>query len=66
MSKISFISFCIEYYAEHIGESGDKVYKKFQESGLLDLLNQDYSDLHGMSFEYLMQFIDKYFEGEKK
>lgn len=66
MSKISFLSFCVEYYAEHIGKSGNEVYKMFEESGLIDLLNQDYEDLHGMSFEYLMQFFDQYFKGEKK
>ena len=45
MSKISFLSFCVEYYAEHIGKSGNEVYKMFEESGLIDLLNQDYEDL---------------------
>lgn len=64
MSKISFISFCIEYYAQHISKSGDEVYKLFKDSGLIDLLNDEYDDLHGMGFEYLMQYIDEYFKGE--
>lgn len=63
MSKISFISFCVEYYSDHIGISSDEVYKLFKNSGLIDLLNEDYDDLHGMGFEYLMQFIDEFFEG---
>jgi len=66
MSKLSFVSFCIEYYAEHIEKSSDEVYNLFKKSGLIDLLNEDYEDLHGMGFEYLMQFIDEYFEGEEK
>ncbi len=64
MSKISFISFCVEYYAEHTKRPSDEVYKKFKETGLIDLLYEDYDDLHGMSFEYLMQFIDEYFKAE--
>lgn len=66
MSKLSFISFCIEYYAEHIGKSSDAVYLMFKKSGLIDLLDEDYDDLHGMGFEYLMQFIDEYFKGEQQ
>jgi hypothetical protein len=32
-------------------------------SGLLELLDTDYEDLHGMSMEYLMQLFDEYLEG---
>lgn len=63
MSKISFISFCVEYYADHIGKSSVEVYKIFQNEKLLDLLESDYEDLHGMSMEYLMQMFDDYLEG---
>ena len=51
MSKLSFISFCIEHYAQHTHKSSDEV---------LDLLKDDYDDLHGMSMEYMMQMIDEY------
>lgn len=63
MSKISFVSFCVEYYAEHIGKPSVEVYKIFQNEKLLDLLENDYEDLHGMSMEYLMQMFDDYLEG---
>lgn len=63
MSEISFISFCIEYYAEHIGKSSADVYKIFKDEKLLDLLESDYEDLHGMGMEYLMQMFDNYLEG---
>lgn len=66
MSKLSFISFCVEYYSEHIGKPSNEVYNLFKKSGLIELLNEDYEDLHGMSFEYLMQFIDEYLKGEEK
>ena len=60
MSKLSFISFCIEYYAEHIGKTGSEVYSLFKSKGVLTMLENDYEDLHGMGMEYLMQFIDSY------
>ena len=66
MSKISFISFCVEYYAEHIGKSGAEVYEIFKNEKLLELLESDYEDLHGMGMKYLMQMFDDYLRGEMK
>lgn len=60
MSKISFISFCIEYYSQHINRSSDEVYALFKDEKVIDFLENDYDDLHGMSMEYLMQMIDDY------
>ena len=60
MSKLSFISFCVEHYAQHIHKSNDEVYKLFKTEKVLDLLKDDYDDLHGMSMEYMMQMIDEY------
>ncbi|MDR3130510.1 MAG: DUF3791 domain-containing protein [Treponema sp.] len=65
MSQLSFLTFCIELYAEHKNLDSPEVYQKFVKTGLLDLLKTDYNDLHGMSFEYLNQFFDEYLEGEK-
>lgn len=65
MSRLSFKTFCIEFYSGHIGRKSDEVYRLFAESGLLDLLDSDYEDLHGMSMEYLMQFFDDYLGVEK-
>lgn len=56
-------SVCIEYYAAHIGRPSNEVYALFERTGLLNLLDEDYEDLHGMSMEYLMQFFDRYLEG---
>lgn len=60
MSRISFKTFCIEYYAEHIGKSSEKVYELFKQEKILEMLDEDYEDLHGMSMEYLMSYFDKY------
>ena len=60
MNKLSFISFCVEYYAEHISKTGAEGYDIFKREKLLDLLESDYGDLHGMSMEYLMNFFDEY------
>ncbi|MCM1441709.1 MAG: DUF3791 domain-containing protein, partial [Roseburia sp.] len=65
MSKVSFISFCVEYYAEYIGKTSNEVYALFKKEGVLDMLEEDYGDLHGMSMEYLMQLIAEYL-GDKE
>ena len=48
MSKLSFKTFCIEYYAEHTKQSSEKVYEIFKDTKLLDLLDSVYVYLHGM------------------
>ncbi len=65
MSVLSFKTFCIELYAEHTEKDSSDVYVLFQNNGLLDLLETDYEDLHGMSMEYLMQFFDEFLGGIK-
>ncbi len=60
MSRISFKTFCIEYYADHIGETSEKVYEMFKREKLLEMLDEDYEDLHGMGMEYLMKYFDEY------
>lgn len=64
MSKLSFTAFCIEYYSRHINKPDNEVYLLFKNEGLLDLINTDYEDLHGMGMEYLMDFFDKYLGGK--
>ena len=53
MSRLSFKAFCIEAYAQHTGKSGPEVYARFSEAKLLELLDTDYEDLHGMGKEWL-------------
>ena len=64
MSKLSFVSFCVEHYADHTNQPSEKVYGLFKSEKVLDMLRDDYEDLHGMSLEYLMQFIDRYLGGD--
>jgi len=64
MSKLSFQTFCIEFYSHHIHRPGTEVYALFRDSGLLELLKTDYEDLHGMGLEALMQFFDEYLARE--
>ncbi|MDR3365182.1 MAG: DUF3791 domain-containing protein [Clostridiales Family XIII bacterium] len=59
MSRLSFKSFCIEYYAEHAGVGSAEAYRVFKENGVLEMLDADYEDLHGMSWEYLMGMFDE-------
>ena len=66
MSELSFKTFCIEFYSKHIQKPGPEVYELFRTSGLLDMLETDYEDLHGMGMEALMQFFDEYLAKELK
>lgn len=63
MSKLSFKVFCIEHYAGHTKRPSNEVYECFVQEGLMDLLDSDYEDLHGMGLEYLIQFFDEYLKG---
>lgn len=60
MSRLSFKTFCIEHYSHHIQKLSTEVYRMFEEEGVLQMLDEDYEDLHGMGMEYLMQLIDEY------
>ena len=60
MSVLSFKAFCIEFYSEYKGMHSNEVYSIFERAGVLDLLEKEYEDLHGMGMEYLMKFIDEY------
>jgi hypothetical protein len=62
MSQLSFITSCLELYAEHKNMSSPEVYRLFNKTGIMELLKTDYEDLHGMSFEYLNHFFDEYLE----
>ena len=65
MSRTSFKIYCMEFYADHLQKPSPDVYRMFCESGLLDMLDSDYEDLHGMSIEYLLQFFDEFLEGRE-
>ncbi len=64
MSILSFQTFCIEFYSQHIQMPSPEVYELFRESGLLEMLETDYEDLHGLGMEALMDFFDRYLQKE--
>ena len=64
MSELSFKVYCIENYAEYKNLSSSAVFEKFSDSRLLQHLETDYEDLHGMGKEFLMDYFDKWF-GDK-
>lgn len=60
MSLLSFKTYCIENYAEYKNLPSSKVFKDFEKSRLLNHLESDYEDLHGMGKTYLMNYFDKW------
>ena len=62
MSRSFFKVFCIEHYSHRIRRPSTDVYRMFEREGVLQILEEDHQDLHGMGMEYLMQFIDEYGE----
>ena len=63
MSLLSFKTYCIEYYTEYKNLPSSKVFKDFEKTRLLNHLESDYEDLHGMGKTYLMNYFDKWLSG---
>ena len=61
-----WVVFTIEVYSNHINKPTNEIFKMLEQKGLIDLLYSDYEDLHGMSPEYINDFIDGCFKGEKR
>jgi hypothetical protein len=52
-------------YAEKYGVPSNVVYKIFKESRLLDEIEKNYGDLHGMSWESLNDYYHKFIASQK-
>lgn len=52
-----FIIMCVEQYALFSGIRSDVIYKEMKRKGVLDELESDYEDLHGMSAVYLNDYL---------
>ena len=61
-----FVVLCVENYSYQKQISPGETYSLLKTSGVLDLLYNDYEDLHGMSSEYLNQFIEVSLKGVTK
>lgn len=57
-----FVVMCVEQYANSINKSSASVYKKMSEKGIIKDLTDDYEDLHGMSFTYLIDYINSFLD----
>ena len=55
--KNRFVIMCIEQYAASTGLKSKEVYEKMQQKGLINEIEDDYEDLHGMSTIYLNDYI---------
>lgn len=52
-----FVVMSVEQYAASVKKDSNIVYKEMKESGVLAELILDYEDLHGMSTEFINQYI---------
>ena len=54
-----FIVMCVEQYASSVNKSSKDIYKKLNDSGIINELKDDYEDMHGMSTYSINEYIDK-------
>ena len=52
-----FLIMTIEQYAESINSPSNEVYMRMKNKNLINLIKDDYDDLHGMSTVYLNDYI---------
>ena len=55
----SFLIMCVEQYAHSVNRSSGEVYKEMTDKNIIKEMTDDYEDLHGMSTEYLNDYIGK-------
>lgn len=53
----SFVIMCVELYSLESKKSSRDVYQQMNKKGIIKNLIDGYEDLHGMSFEYLNDYI---------
>lgn len=58
-----FIIMCVEQYAKSANLNSGEAYKRMLDNGVINELHDDYEDLHGMSTEYLNEYIDSLLGG---
>ena len=51
-------------YADSKSMPSNEVYLLFKKNGILKILDEDYDLIHGMSFQYIIDEIDKMLRGE--
>ncbi len=59
-----FLIMCVEQYAAFANRPSREVYRDMLSAGTIDELTNDYEDLHGMSTEYLNEYIHSLTKGD--
>ena len=54
-----FIIMCVEQYASSVNQSSRATYIKLHKAGIINELQDDYEDMHGMSTYSINEYIDK-------
>ena len=54
-----FIIMCAEQYATSVNKSSGITYNKLNEAGIINELEEDYEDMHGMSTYSINEYINK-------
>lgn len=60
-----FIVMCVEQYAKFSNLDSASAYRALEKAGILDELEKDYEDLHGMSTQYLNEYFSASIVGGK-
>ncbi|GHS99373.1 hypothetical protein FACS189421_09700 [Bacteroidia bacterium] len=63
---LDFIVFCIEEYKNAKKLKGEEVYRIFDETGVIDFLNENFSLLHTFGKEYVIDTIDEFIKNESE
>ena len=53
-----FVIMCVEQYSLFINRDSKSTYGKMKSKNIISELTSDYEDFHGMSFEYLNEYIN--------
>lgn len=60
MSRLSFKTFCIEFYAEAKKQPAQDVFQMFEKEKVIQMLDEDYDILHGFGFDFIIGEIDRF------
>lgn len=54
-----FIVMCVEQYALSVNQTSETIYRQLNKAGIIDELQDDYEDMHGMSTYSINEYINK-------
>lgn len=61
-----FVILCVEQYASKVNKSSRETYTLLNSLGIINELESDYQDMHGMSTEMINEYIDERIKSETK